>query len=297
MADAEFLEEKVRPSLDERFKEMFKTVNEERVATSFDDLIRKKLKIPNFADLKYRKAMEQQSRLPVISRWSEAAQTKASVNRNRAGSFYVSMLEGKARAKEAVAASPTGFRWTTSTGHAGSHAAARRLNIAARLENERHLRYAAKEVPQFGPVYNKKKAGAGKATWATGTTAKKAAFVTDFNYNKLNASYWARKNFPRTMFVADVADIGYKGANVASKALFGVSAGKMAAGLGIAAVGAGLLYEHFTGGNAIQDAGTGIGQAQGFFDNMEQSYRRSRFSRTRFQESTQGLVFGLHNAR
>lgn len=193
-----------------------------------------------------------------------------------------------------AARSPLGYR--TSRGPKESKEAYLRLHKASRLENQRHLDYAAMDK-RYGPIWNPRYAGKGPVKYTAPVQRKKAPFVTDFNYNKLNASYWARKNFPRTMFVADVADIGYKGANVASKALFGVSAGTMAAGLGIATVGAGLLYEHFTGGNAIQDAGTGIGQAQGFFDNMEQSYRRSRFSRSRFQESTQGLVFGLHNAR
>ena len=128
--------------------------------------------------------------------------------------------------------------------------------------------------------------------------AAEEAEIPFFSYtDKVNAKTSFRGKMPKTANAYSAADAAYRGASAATKGLFGMSPVAFAGGLAVAAVGAGMLYEYATGRNAVADAGTAAGQAQAFSQNMEEAYRRNRFSRSEFQQSTQGLVFGLHNAR
>ena len=87
----------------------------------------------------------------------------------------------------------------------------------------------------------------------------------------------------------------YGGVNTMTKATMGVSAGKLALGGGLA-VGALGALDYAIGRDPFSDAGSAVGGVQRFFGAMKEASRPS-YGTSAFQQSTQGLVFGLHNAR
>lgn len=92
-----------------------------------------------------------------------------------------------------------------------------------------------------------------------------------------------------------VAKAQYRAANAVSKAVLGASIPQM--GLVAGAIGGiGLLGAGLLGINAPAVAGAGVGAAVGFNEGYEAARARSR-SMQDFQQSAQGLVFGLSNRR
>jgi hypothetical protein len=71
--------------------------------------------------------------------------------------------------------------------------------------------------------------------------------------------------------------------------------GKIAMGAGLA-VGALALADSAIGRDPFSDAGSIVGGAQRFNRSMNEAARPS-YGNSQFQQSTQGLVFGLHNSR
>ena len=89
----------------------------------------------------------------------------------------------------------------------------------------------------------------------------------------------------------------YRSTNAVSKAVLGVSVGKLALGAGLA-VGALALVDKAIGRDPFSDAGSAVGGVQRFGASMKQaSAPRGSYGHSQFQQSTQGLTFGLHNAR
>jgi hypothetical protein len=87
----------------------------------------------------------------------------------------------------------------------------------------------------------------------------------------------------------------YGRASKISKATLGTTPGKLALGAGLA-VGALGVLDAAIGRDPFADAGALAGGVQRFGRAMEQASRPS-YGASAFQQSTQGLTFGLHNAR
>jgi hypothetical protein len=92
-----------------------------------------------------------------------------------------------------------------------------------------------------------------------------------------------------------MASVAYGSANKASQAVLGTSIGKLALGAGLV-VGALALVDSAIGRDPFSDAGKMAGGVQRFGTAMQQAQRPS-YGQSAFQQSTQGLTFGLHNAR
>lgn len=92
-----------------------------------------------------------------------------------------------------------------------------------------------------------------------------------------------------------IAKAQYRGANALSKVLLGASIPQI--GLAAAAIG-GAAYAGLSlmGVNVPAAAGTVVGTVVGFHESMENARLRSR-SLLDFQQSVQGLTFGLHARR
>lgn len=87
----------------------------------------------------------------------------------------------------------------------------------------------------------------------------------------------------------------YGRASKITKATLGTTPGKLALGAGLA-VGALGMLDAAIGRDPFADAGAAVGGMQRFGRAMQQASRPS-YGASAFQQSTQGLTFGLHNAR
>jgi hypothetical protein len=159
----------------------------------------------------------------------------------------------------------------------------------------------------FG-AYSSARAGAAGAGYAPKTEGLFHGPIQEIAGEKV---YGGRGNYSRTAQIAknkaskqaakaargprSALGMAYQGTNAASKALLGASVGKLAIGGGLA-VGALALIDTAIGRDPFSDAGAAVGGAQRFNRAMNEASRPS-YGASAFQQSTQGLVFGLHNAR
>lgn len=123
----------------------------------------------------------------------------------------------------------------------------------------------------------------------TPAAAISASTLTEIAAAAKKAPWHQRGILPR------IAKAQYRGANALSKALLGASIPQM--GLAAAAIG-GAAYAGLSlmGVNVPAAAGTVVGTVVGFHESMENARLRSR-SLLDFQQSVQGLTFGLHARR
>jgi len=91
------------------------------------------------------------------------------------------------------------------------------------------------------------------------------------------------------------ANKSYKAANAFSKLAFGASIPQIGAVAGAGLLAYGMLSDDPVGG--LQAAAQGASAMRSEMKSYTQQFKRSSYRSTEFQQSTQGLVFGLHGSR